>query len=468
MGVTDRVHGRSGDEMTARRFLLVALLAIAAPAASADPAFACSCADYDPRDRLEQGEPAFIGRVVSAPPRNPTPPLKVARHVVRVERAFNVRLGRRIVVHSNPYSSSCGVLWQTGRRVGAFLDRNRRGWTTHLCSLARPVELERAARPYPRPLGRGRLALLAGGRFGNARLLALDGGGRILGYGFGEGLVRRISICPGSRVAAELVDRGRRMTLVAVRSLESLQVLSSAELPGYTDELTCADAAGATVYAGGVRYGGRHGRGEVRRVSGSASRLVAGGRAERLALGPDAAYLWSGRRVRAVGLSDGAERTLLRTPYPEHIVPSPFGERLAVHGIDGRLRMVDLATGAVVSRSLPSVYAYSWFAPDGLLARIGPGAVTLDGGLRKQRRYASFRGLPAAAVEGAMIGADRYRLIRLDLESGRERTVERLPDRGIAELAGVPGGPVIDLPRRRPRVLKDPARATSLRPVCAR
>jgi hypothetical protein len=454
--------------MTARRLIVVALLALAAPAAAPDRASACSCADYDPRDRLEQGEPAFIGRVVSAPPRNPLQPLKVARYVVRVERALNVRLGRRIVVRSNPYSSSCGVVWARGRRVGAFLSRARGGWTTNLCSLVKPTELRRATRPYPRPRGRGRVALLAGGSFADARLMALDVRGRILGYGFGEGLVRRISVCPGSRVAAELVDRGRRRTFVAVRSLESLQVLSSADLPGYTDELTCADPAGATVYAGGVRYGGRHGRAEVYRVTGSARTLQLSGRAEELALGPDAAYLWSGRRVRAVGLSDGAERTLLRMPYPEHIVPSPFGGRLAVHGMDGRLRMVDLATGAVASRSLPSAYAYSWVAPDGLLARIGPGAVTLDGGLRKQRRYARFRGVPAAAVEGAMFGADRYRLRWLDLESGRERTVVRMPDRGIAELAGVLGGPEIDVPRQRPRVLRGPARAASLPPVCAR
>jgi hypothetical protein len=422
----------------------------------------------DPRDRLEAGEPAFIGRVVSAPPPNPTPPLEIASYVVRVERVLNGRLGRRIVVHSSPYSSSCGVAWQTGQRVGAFLDRNRHGWTTSLCSLAKPSELERAIRPYPRPLGRGRLALLAGGKFGDARLLALDGRGRILGYGFGEGLLRRISVCPGSRVAAELVDRGRRSTFVAVRSLESLQVLSAADVPGYTDELTCADPAGATVYAGGVNYAGRHGRGEVRRVSGSASTLVISRRAEQLALGPDAAYVWSGRRAVAVRLNDGAEGTLLRMPYPEHIVPSPFGGHLALHGTDGRLRVVDLATGAVASRKLPSAYAYTWLAPDRLLARIGASAVTFDAGLRRQRRYARFSGIPAAAAEGAVFGADRYRLTRLDLETGRERTAARLPDRGIADLVTVPGGPEIDLPVRAPRVLTAPAQSASTQPICVR
>jgi hypothetical protein len=451
--------------MTARRLLLVVLLAIAAPAAGTERASACSCADYDPRDRLEAGEAAFVGRVVSAPPRNPTPPLKIARYVIRVERALNVRLGRRIVVRSNPYSSSCGVVWAAGRRVAAFLNRTRGGWTTNLCSLVKPAELERATRPYPRPRGRGRLALLAGGTFGDARLMALDPRGRILAYGFGEGLVRRISVCPGSRVAAELVDRGRRRTFVAVRSLESLQVLSSADVPGYTDELACADPAGATVYAGGVRYGGRHGEAEVYRVSGSARSRQLGGRAERLALGPDAAYLWSGRRVRAVGLGDGAERTLLRMPFPEHIVPSPFGGRVAIHGIDGRLRMVDLATGAVGSRRLPSAWAFGWLGPDRLLARVDGRAVILDGELRRGRRY-RFPAVDQALVGDALFGTDRYRLVRLDLASGRTSTAARLPDRGIADLVGVPDGPEIDLPRRAPRVLTGPARAASAGSLC--
>jgi hypothetical protein len=455
--------------MTARRLLLAALLALVAPAAAADRAYACSCADFDPRDRLEAGEPAFIGRVVSAPPRNPTSPLEGARYVVRVERALGARLGHRIVIRSNPYSS-CGVVWEPGQRVGAFLNRTSRGWTTNLCSLANPCELEQATRPYPRPLGRGRVALLAGGSFGDARVLALDRRGRILGYGFGEGSVRRISVCPGSAVAAELVDRGRARTFVAVRSLESLQVLTTAEVPRHTDELACADPAGATVYAGGILYGGRpvRGRAEVHRITASTRARLVRRTAERLALVADAAYMWSGRRLIALELSDGGERTLLRMGIPEHIVPSPFGGRLAVQGIDGRLRMVDLATGAVASRRLPSAWAFAWLAPDRLLARIGVASVTLDGALRRQRRYARFRGFPQAPLEDAVYGTDRYRLTRLDLASGRERTAARLPDRGIADLVGVPEGAELHVPRRAPRVLTAPARRAWNRPICDR
>jgi hypothetical protein len=60
--------------------------------------------------------------------------------------------------------------------------------------------------------------------------MALDLRGRILGYGFGGGEARQISVCPGSRVAAELVARGRQLG-VAVRGLRLLRRLSYARLP---------------------------------------------------------------------------------------------------------------------------------------------------------------------------------------------------------------------------------------------
>jgi hypothetical protein len=441
--------------MTVRRLLLVALLTVATfGVAGTGEASACSCADSDPRDRIEEGAPAFIGRVVSAPPRNPTPPLRFARYVVRVEREVNIRLADRIVLRTNPYSSSCGVSWHRGERVGAFLHRTRLGWTTNLCSLATARDLERATRPYPRPVGRGRIALLAGGSFGDARLMALDERGRILGYGLGEGAVRRISVCPGGRAAAELADRGLRRSVVAVRSLESLEILSVAEVPRHTAELACADAGGATVYAGGIDYRGRpsRGRAEVHRVTGSTRTTLVRRPAEQFALAADAAYVWTGGRVLAISLADVSERSLLRVPLAERIVPSPFGGQVAVHGHDGLLRRVDLATGAVTTRRLATTWGLDWLAPDRLLARIDGSAVVLDGDLRRMRRYA-FRAVGEAHVGGALFGTDRYRLVRLDLASGSRRTAARLPDRGIAELVGVPDGPEVDLPRRAPRLM---------------
>lgn len=454
--------------MTARRLLLVALLALAAFAvAGTGEASACSCADSDPRDRIEEGVPAVIGRVVSHQPADPIPQERYSRYVVRVERALNVRLGRKVEVLGDQFSS-CAFDWKVGQRVGAFLHRTRGRWTTSLCSLSTAAELERATRPYPRAVGRGRVALLAGGNFGDARLMALDPSGRILGYGFGQGAVRRISVCPGGRVAAELLDRGRRRTLVAVRSLESLEVVSTADVPRHTTELACADAAGATLYAGGIDYGGRpaRGRAEVHRVTGATHTRVVSRPAEQLVLGPGAAYLWSGGRILAVAFGDGSERTLVRMGQAHHIVPSPSGGHLAVQGLDGRLRLVDLAGGAVRSRELRDAWAFAWLGPDRLLARVGEAAVVLDVSLRRQRRYEFARAFGQAPLEDGVFGMDRYRLVRLDLESGQTGTAARLPDRGIAELVGVADGPEVDLPRRAPRLA--PAAALAARPICAR
>jgi hypothetical protein len=85
-----------------------------------------------------------IGRVASITHHDDTERPGLSRYVLRVERALNVRLGDRVVVRSSPYSSSRGVSWRVGQRVGAFLDRTRRGWRTFLYTLAKPFELERA------------------------------------------------------------------------------------------------------------------------------------------------------------------------------------------------------------------------------------------------------------------------------------------------------------------------------------
>ncbi len=118
------------------------------------------------------------------------------------------------------------------------------------------------------------------------------------------------------------------------------------------------------------------------------------------------------------------------------------------------------------SRELRDAWAFAWLGPDRLLARVGEAAVVLDGSLRRQRRYEFARAFGQAPLEDGVFGMDRYRLVRLDLESGQTGTAARLPDRGIAELVGVADGPEVDLPRRAPRLA--PAAAQAARPLCAR
>jgi hypothetical protein len=187
-------------------------------------------------------------------------------------------------------------------------------------------------------------------------------------------------------------------------------------------------------------------------VTGSSRVRVVRRPAEQLALGPGAGYIWSGGQILALTLGGGSERTLVRMGQAQHIVPSPSGERLAVQGLDGRLRLVDLASGAVRTRALREAWAFAWLGADRLMARIGEVAVVLDGSLRRQRRYEFPEVFGQAPLDDAVFGLNRYRLVRLDLESGRTRAASRLPDRGIAELVGVVDGPEVDLPRRPPRL----------------
>ncbi|HEX5980918.1 MAG TPA: hypothetical protein VFY52_07515 [Thermoleophilaceae bacterium] len=450
--------------MNARRLLLLTGLSAVLVLAGADAARACSCADIDPRDRLEEGYPAMSGRVVEATHDDPP---GSATYVVEVERALNVRLGDRVEISAGLSEAGCGFRWREGRRVAAFIHRARGGrWTSNLCSLTTPGELVRATEPYPRPLGRGRVALLAGGSFGDARLMALDERGRILGYGFGEGSVRRLSVCPGGGAAAELVDRGPSRSFVVVRSLESLRVLSAAAVPRHTSDLTCAGDGGATVYAGGIDYGRRgNGRAEVFRIAGSSRSRVLARPADQLALGPGSAYLAAGSRVLAASLPDGGTRAVLTGQVAHQLVPSPDGGRLAVLDFDRGVWIVDTATGGVSSRPLRP-WALGWIAPDRLLVRVNRAALTFDAAMRPQRRYGGYAAVHHAALGDALFGMDRYRLLRLDLTTGAVRTARRLPDRGIAELVAVPGGPELEVPRRAPTAIRPAAAVAGSGPLC--
>ena len=209
-----------------RRGLAVLAVVGASVAVWADVAAACSCADVDERDRIEAGEKAIIGRVLEE--RALDDEGREFAYRIRVERSVGFRLSGEIELRLLDFGA-CGAPY-VGRREGIFILRRAGGWRSYGCSIVRGSALARALRPYRRPVGSGRLALLAGGSFGDARLMALDSRGRVLGYGFGEGETRAISICPGATRSAELV-LGRRAISVAVRDLRTLEVIRSAALP---------------------------------------------------------------------------------------------------------------------------------------------------------------------------------------------------------------------------------------------
>ena len=436
--------------------LAVALVALSLLATAAalrvDPAGACSCAGLDPRDRLAAGTPAVTGEVLSRRRLDEQPGDTTFEYTVRVERAFNASPGSEIVITSGSNSGACGFTWRVGQRVGAFLEEGEGRWTTNLCSLVEPAELERALDPYPRALGRGRVALLAGGSFTKSRLMALDRRGRVLGYGLGAGDVSEISVCPGSRRSAELVRSLASTDLVAVRDLRTLRIVHSRRAPKDTVELRCADRAGTSLFAAGVRYTRASPGGRVRvvRLTRRRASVIATVPGRTVALARGAAYAADSAQILEIDLSDGGARRLARFPDADSLAPSPDGTRLAVSAARHGVRMLELPTGRAIGHARAGQPV--WSSADRVLVR-GVGRPRLyDSELRPQRRLPGFRAGSQAPVGDLVFGVDGRRLVSLDLRRARRALVRLLPDQDTFALEAVPGAPLVRTRRVAPAV----------------
>jgi hypothetical protein len=440
------------------RTALAAFAIAAAVLTWADLAAACSCSDVDSRDRLEGGEIGVLGKVLARTERysanlrnlDGTPVVSAYDYSIRVQRAVGARFRSRITVRVPEDQCSPGD-FEVGERFAAFVRKRRHGWLTHGCSVVEPSEFERAIRPFPRARGTGRLALLAGGNFGGARVMALDARGRILGYGFGAGEVQQISVCPGAQRVAELVV-GRRSASVAVRDLRSLRVLWTVKLPTrsaarYDGAATvrCSDASASVVYATAHEFKpSAFERTRILRIAatGAAEIATVDGYASRLGL--QSAYLTNSRRLYAVSLSDGKVRRLARLRYyAEPLEESPDGRWLAFHDGGDRLRLLELASGRERSARVKSGGPIAWLSPERFLFRNGGEGRVYDTNLKLVRRYPFYRLYHEAQVGGRLFGTAGFRLGFLDLGSGRRGTVAQLPDRGIVALEGVPDGPEV-------------------------
>jgi hypothetical protein len=462
--------------MLRRTFL--AVLAIAAAVLTwADLAAACSCSDVDPRDRLESGEIGVLGKVVGRTERHSaklrnldgTPVVSAYDYRLRVHRGVGARFGSSITVRVPEDQCSPGD-FEVGERFAAFVRKRRYGWLSHGCSVVDPSDFERALRPFPRARGTGRLALLAGGNFGDARVMALDARGRIIGYGFGAGEAQQISVCPGAERAAELVA-GRRGASVAVRDLHSLRVLWSVKLPTRsaarydgTATVRCSDASASVVYATAHEFKpNAFERTRILRIASTGANEIATVDGYAARLGLQSAYLINSKRLYAVSLSDGKVRRLARLRYSaDPLEESPDGRWLAFHDGGDRLRLLELATGRERSARVSYGGPIAWLSPDRFLFRKGGEGRVYDTHVKLVRRYPFFRLYHQALVGDRLFGTAGFRLGFLDLDSGRRETVAQLPDRGILALEGVTGGPRVDADRTPP-ALGFPARARATR-----
>jgi hypothetical protein len=444
----------------------VALLALVALTASVvwmdvERVGACSCVRQDPREWLADGKPAVIGEVVSKRPVGGEPG-PTYEYRVRVERQFNADLGAEITLTSASTEAACGFEWNVGQRVGAFLRRDGARWTTNLCLLVEPQKLEEGLLPFPEPLGRGRAVLLAAGDFGAARLMALDGRGRIVAYGKGQGATRQVSVCPGSRRLLELVDRGRGARL-AVRAMRSMRVLRSVSVPRASHALRCQDPAGRLALVS--TYERRRGQTVARVLHVRGHRVDVAGMlpGEAVALGRRVAYVAGRDTVAALDLATGRTRTVGRVRWGTQIALSPGGRRVAVVDSYG-VRLIDLATGRTRVDPVGQWGPIAWLGRDRLLARLGGGRIRIyDAGLRALKTHGPYRAVGFARLGRRVFGINGALLVALDLVTGARRTVSELPDEDIYDLDALPSRPRISAPGSR-ATLSRPGRCRAQTP----
>ena len=239
-----------------RRLVLSLLLIVLIVFGKADSVSA-SCLPLDPRAALADADAAFVGRLVEAPDMSGQVPVgNEDLWVFEVEEWVKGDLGARVEVLA-PVATSVDFEFGVGERVGVLIEMRGDVPTSSGCSTTSPEILLAVAQPLPAPDGEGLIAVLIGGGFGDVRLIALDGDGRTLGYGAGEGTVRQISVCPGSRYVVEVAGDFFGPPVVAIRDLSTMQV--AREVPAvelapslnevFTAKVKCRDEAGSDVLA---------------------------------------------------------------------------------------------------------------------------------------------------------------------------------------------------------------------------
>jgi hypothetical protein len=442
------VIGTRGVPASVRTVAALAAVCLCALAATAGPAHACSCAGVDPRPALARADGAFIGRFVEKiAPANPSSSAAAAVYVFRLHEAVKGRFGSTVRVISALSGASCGLEVRRGQTIGLLLERRDGAWHSSLCQQVDPARLRAAGRPLPPPNGRGPAAVLVGGRYGTARSLALDARGRTLGYGRGPGKVASFGVCPGSRLAVELVS-GRRAH-VAVRALPRMRLVARRPLGlsggGSFEPAVSCRSRGASEIAVFVTRPFRRGVGSrLLILRGRTRRTVWSGTALFGRIGVRDAYLAAGRRgdrLVRVDLATGRATTMARVrPTVGGVFLRPDGRAVALVSRT-RVTVVPSRGGMTRARAVPCCGArVVWLArgrmavlPTGALPRILDARLRPVGGLRDW--FVSL----AVARAGRLLGVGwDGRLLSAPDTGGRTRVVRFLPGTTTTAMAAVP------------------------------
>ena len=124
------------------RRLAVAVVVVLGVLVLAGSAQACSCVRMAPGEAMRKADAAIVGRLVEVIPRGHFR----ADYRYRVRRVYKsgpgIRRGRTISVRSARQSAACGLPSQTGRRYGLLLAWGEGRWTSGLCGVLKPRELD--------------------------------------------------------------------------------------------------------------------------------------------------------------------------------------------------------------------------------------------------------------------------------------------------------------------------------------
>lgn len=311
------------------------------------------------------------------------------------------------------------------------------------------IALPAAAGP-PRE-GAGEPALFVGGRFGQARILALDAEGRIVASGDGKGgPYLLIAPCPGGDRVAEVVhlrsDKRMRATYeVAIRETASLRVVRrlSLKLPGwrFAVGLQCENAMGSSVVIFANWAGDSGLQAAIYRITGRRLTTVWKGTAFLSSLRPGIAYLRAGRtasRLVTVDLRTGSVRRIAWLPRSPSVVPDATGTRLAgvAYGLSepSRLIFIDIGSRPAQVHSIrlagPDVVGDVFWLSGSLFVTLSDSnfARVLDRELRTRSR------IRWSAHDTAIVGSTAYgirgvrrTLVVAPLPSGPMRVLRRLP-----------------------------------------
>lgn len=328
--------------MTRRYRWLVLIVGIIVLATSA-PASACSCAQSDPRTSLKAADAAIIGTLLSKTPSGQWN----ADYTFRVDEAVKGDFGETVVIESANNGAACGLEVDIGGQTGLFLDGSEsKGWRSSLCAQISPEELRAAARPMPAPDGEGPIKMLAGGKWGEMGIVALDSEGRTLAYGRRAGGSTVASVCPGSARFVEVPWSGKNR--MVVRETSTLEVVRTIALPDgrKADRVWCLDQGGDNIVFASVRYREPLSKSWVYRLQGSSLESLYEGTATWPNLVGDELFVTEGRYGRKVGVVDlatGEKAFLAKVPrYAGGVSVSPDGTRLAASAGGERETLVSI------------------------------------------------------------------------------------------------------------------------------